>query len=254
MREYEIKAAQSISNFITAQESPQTVSWYPGEDPPDAYLKLNSKLLPLEITSTEVFRAPFWGQGKVLERTYEITHRDMVKEIEREVIEQEKLRGKYVITFSRPLSSKNFFTYKSVFKSLLIELLNTSKTSPMGFEENVIYEDVVLASVYKSSEEGGRLYEAFEDGAWTESTEFIEFVQSVIRKAVEIKVEKLSPKVDLSKSLLAIVNTYGLADDNVIKLACENLEGLLRFHSVFILNGNQILVPHFVEHKWKNAI
>jgi hypothetical protein len=253
MREYEIKAAQSISNFIAARESPKTVSWYPGEDPPDAYIKMDNKLLPLEITSTEVFRDPLWGQEKVLERTYEISHRDMVKEIEREAIEQEKLRGKYVITFSKPLSSKDFSTYKSVFKSLLIELLNASKISPAAFEQNVVLDDVVLASVYKSSEEGGRLYEAFEDGAWTESTEFIEFVQSVIRKAVEIKVEKLSPKVDLSESLLAIVNTYGLADDRAMKSAYEDLEGLSRFHSVFILNGNQIMVPHSVEHKWRNA-
>ena len=72
-----------------------------------------------------------------------------------------------------------------------------------------------------------------------------------MQKAINRKLEILSPRIDHSKSLLAIVNTYGLADKKAINLACENLENITKFHSIFILHGDQIIVSHTVVSKWK---
>ena len=145
MREDEKYATNSISKFIKSREPSLNISWRPGEDPPDAYLSIGDNELLLEITSTEVFREPFFGENKIRERTYLISHRDLVKEIEQEAIKQGKLCGKYFITFSKPLSSDKFSTYRLVFKSLLLELLNDSKTNAVGFDKELFFGDVEAA-------------------------------------------------------------------------------------------------------------
>jgi hypothetical protein len=123
--------------------------------------------------------------------------------------------------------------------------------SPVGFQEVLYHDYLELAWVYKLSDKGNKLYEIFEDGAWTESPEFIELVRSIIGKVIINKIEKISRVLDPSRCILAIVNSYGLADDQAIRMACDNLVEVSVFHTVLILNNHRLLVIQSANPEWK---
>ena len=110
MRSDEIKVADLVTRFTASLEPSMDVSYSPGEDPPDAYIHFGAEILPLEITTIEVQRHPAFGDGTVREITYDQSHRRILQEIEKEVIEEKKLNGKYAISFSKPLASEQFST------------------------------------------------------------------------------------------------------------------------------------------------
>jgi hypothetical protein len=251
MRSYEIRIADMVTRFIASKEPSMGVSFSPGENPPDAYIHLVEEILPLEITTTEVQRDPAFGDMTVREITYEESHRRLLQEIEKEAIEDKKLNGKYAISFSKPLASEQFSTYKAIFKSMLLRLIEDSIESPAGFQEALYHDYLKLAWVYKLSDKGKKLYGIFEDGALTESPEFIELVRSIIRKVIKTKIEKISRVVDPSRCILAIVNSYGLADDQAIRMACDDLVEVSVFHTVLIFNSNRLLVIHSANPAWK---
>lgn len=250
MRKEEINTAELVTKYILALDPSKAVSYSEGEDPPDAYLHYDNTKIPLEITTTEIPRNPVFGEPSIRELTYEKSHENLITGIENEARKQDILNGVYVISFQKPLASEDFSTLKKTFETLVLSILNSSSSASSGFSQSIVYDYHELAWIYKASDTGARIFPSFNDGAWTESPEFVDFYRSVITKSVSIKIEKLSPIYNSSDCILAINNSYALADLQAIKKACKNLPELAKFHSVFIIQENSPIIVHSICVDW----
>ena len=251
MRTDEIRIAELLTYYLASRVPSNDVSYSSGEDPPDAYIHVGEVTYPLEITSTEVPRDSVFGERKVRERTYEESHRRLLKEVEEEAKGDKSLIGKYAISFSKPIASQEFSTYRSIFKEELHKLLRNLHSAPVGFDTTIEHDFSELAWIYKLSDQGSKLYEVFQDGAWTESPEFIDFFRSLINKAIDNKLEVLSKVLDPSQCILAIRNTYGLADpQTLLALRSRIAEEKPLFHSVIIVFGNHLFVLQSIRPEW----
>lgn len=251
MREDEIRVAELISQYLSSIYFGIEVNYLPGENPPDAYQLIGNEIYPLEITSTEVDREPIFGIGKIRERTYEASHRAILRDVQEEFIEEDNFIGKYAISFSKPLADHDFSTYRSLFIEKLKQVLFQLSSAPVGSDATVEHEYESLAWVYKLSDKGLRLYDVFQDGGWIESPEFLEFFYSLITKAIDTKIEKLSNSIDLSRYILAIRNTYRLADMNtLISTRARFADKKLPFHTVFVVHGEQVFAIKSQNSDW----
>ncbi len=250
MREEEKFVSELITKYIASLDPSQKISYSPGEDPPDSYLHYGKLDIPLEITSTEIEREPIFGKANILEITYERSHRKLLNDIERKAKKQNILKGTYVISFTKPLASENFAKIKSKFESLILNSLNKLCSEPVGFEETILHDHVSLAWVYKISENGAKLYDSYQDGALTESPEFLNYYRSVITKALNTKIEKLPTISNPIDCILAIINSYYLADHQAIHSACAMIPELKQFHTVIIINEKDVIVVHSINPEW----
>jgi len=250
MREDEVQIAELISRYLSSRYPEVEVYYSPGEDPPDAYQYVGNDIYPLEITSTEVYREPIYGEGEVLERTYEISHREILRVAEKEIAEEESLIGRYAITFSKPLADHDFSSYKSLFIAKLKQVLVQLSSLPVGSDASIEHEFKDLAWVYKVSDKGSKLYEVFEDGALTESPEFLEFFCSLITRAIKTKIKKLSG-FNPTACILAIRNTYGLADMNTfVATRAKFSECNSPFHTIFVIHGELVYAISSLNSDW----
>jgi hypothetical protein len=252
MRERELKPAKAIETFLRSCSPKQEVSSEPGQDPPDFYLHVGTETYPLEVTSTEVWHDPSIGQGQVRERTYIATHKELVRELETEAVQARALCGQYDIRFARPLSTQDYARKKAQFKEETLQFLRNSKDESEGFGQKIVLDNRRVASITKFSEEGQRLYASFWDGAWTETPEFIAFCRDMLASRIEAKADTLAQhNVQVGESILAIQNTYALADRTSILQACDTLRNeMSRFHSVFLINEGQVLALHSRNPNW----
>ena len=250
MRKDEIRAAEQILSYFGSRIPYEKTSYTPGEDPPDAYLNVGNETYALEITSTEVARQPIFGEDSIREFTYMHSHRRILKDVEREAIEAGELHGKYVVTFFKPIATNDFSSHRSFFKSRLLERLKELSSAPVGSDRTIDLDYTELAWVYKLSDKGAKLYDVFEDDATTESPEFKEFVRNLILCAIKKKFDKVLPVADPAESVLAIIDTYGLAGPQTIVHACEDLQELSWFHTVIMLHGKHTLILHSKRADW----
>jgi len=250
MRPEETAAADATVRYVKSRLPDSVVSSRPGEDPPDFLLSVDNATFPLEVTSTEAWQQPTLGAGQVRERTFHSSHRRLLRDIQDRAAKSQRLQGKYAVSFSAPLSVENFRATKSAFAEALASILDASKDEPMGFDQEILLADQSVAWVFKLSTDGERLYEAFEDGAWTESPEFLALVSSMLSRAIERKRMKLSPST-LRDSILVIYNTYGLADRQTLRDASKPLASIMAaFHSVFVFDNGSILPLHSLNPDW----
>jgi hypothetical protein len=252
MRAYEIYVAQAIAEYIRTRSPAGDVSILSGADPPDFLVSVEGTTFPLEVTSTEVWQKPSVGQGQVRELTYQASHKELLRGAEREAIRANVLHGRYAIAFGKPLSAENFAHRRMEFTSCLLHFLDRTKDEPQGVEFDIEIEGSIVAWGYKLAFEGKRLYEVFEDGAWTESPEFVSLVAVILRKALQVKHQKLNEAARASDAILAILNTYALADRQTLLEAAKLIDtDLAIFHSVFVLSDGWVLPLHSREPKWE---
>jgi hypothetical protein len=254
MRRDEQLVAQEIEAYIRARALGMQVSLEPGSNPPDFVLIIGPETFPLEVTSTEVWRDPSFGQGQVRERTFENSHTKLLKELEEEAIKTGAIQGRYAIAFEAPLSAQEFPKRRTEFQSALLSILRSSREHPQGFQVDIELDGKPVASAYKLAEEGSRVFEVFEDGAWTEAPEFIALVRGMLLRAIDIKRRKLEGKAPPARSILAILNTYGLADRQALLQAAESLKSeMSHFHTVFLVDQRHVLPIHSVNAKWRGG-
>jgi hypothetical protein len=250
MRKDEIRAAELIVEFIKSRDPCEKVSYIPGEDPPDAYIMLNGQAIPLEITTTEVLRKPIFGEDDVREITYEQSNRNLLKEVEVLLQEQGALIGRYVVGFSKPLSSVQFSHYRQVVIDRLVEILQSLSSSPVSSEDFVQYRDSALAWIYKINKNGSKIYYEFDNEALTDTPEFIDFIHSLLVKAIDSKLKKLSLHLKPSECILVIINSYGLAESSSIIKAASGIDRIDDFHTVVVLQGEYPIVLHSIRPDW----
>jgi hypothetical protein len=250
MREDEKKIAKLVEDYINTILPSKKVSVSDGEDPPDAYLHYENDKFPFEITTTEIPRDPTFGEPSIRELTYENSHIKLIKDIEQKVINKNLLSGVYVLNFQRPLDSEDFSSTKSIFTSEVLDILRKSQSENIGFADTVIQEFRALAWIYKIHDQGSMLSCSFQDGAWPESPEFINFYRSVLSNSIDTKIEKFSKVCNTLDGILAIRNSYPLVNSSIIMRVCKGINKLSSFHTVIIVHENVPLIVHSSFNDW----
>jgi len=232
MREDEKEAMDFFIKFLESRSyTRDQLEWIPGDDPPDALLRVSEKWFAVEITNM-MFEYGKWSEAGVKGFIEKFT-----KEIEDELA-TEGVEGWYNLNFS-PNFRYDFETFsreeKTKLKEKIIECIKSLGWTPP-------LEDIVTKAFRVSINNIGRadesehislrLFGSLGQVVWEPGLVAIEKLDSIIKE----KKWKLR-KVQLPKILLVI---------DVIKHEGETLSDGRGFECIFVLQSREGKIGHFV--------
>lgn len=241
----EVFCQDSFDKYLRKIFQTNNISWQrvpKGEDPPDFYLSLNSELYAVEVTSTEVMRDVTLGEGQVREHTYEVSHTNLIKEVEREAQNRGILSGLYIVDFLKPLTDQNFHKVKEVVVEELLSYVQRTSRLIESPVEPILYQYSTVCRIGKIRGNITGVFEAFSDAVWTEAPENAEKICKMLQSAITTKKKKLLQKGETAPKILLLLNTYPFANEIIYRTCVSAVEDVDFFHTVFVVwhDGNGV--------------
>lgn len=221
------------------------------QDPPDYYGYISNVKYAVEITQMVVKKRTILSDGSVLSNTYNNSCIKLIREVEKKALEENKLRGLYIVRFYNPIDIGD--DYKKVKKDLIIKLVNLIKeteTTLSSWEEDIWIKSRKVCSISKIQNTDNQSkveYVCIGGFGWTHSSKMIEQLAKLIQQAIDIKEEKLK-KINEPK-ILIIRDTFMLADDFTYQKATSLIDNKV-FESVFIISSNDCVLYNSCNKRW----
>jgi hypothetical protein len=155
--------ANSFTRYLACQPVCALLYWThvpKGQDPPDFFLSFDNKRYAVEVTSTEIFREQSIGESRVIEETYEDTHRKIVNSVN-DIARTQGLQRGYVITFYQPIASTDFQRIRRHLVKELLDSISKSQTAASWLEP-VMYRDRELCQLFKLGEGEIKIFDVFD--------------------------------------------------------------------------------------------
>jgi hypothetical protein len=232
MREDEEFAKSRFEAYLRSRAPAETLTWRPGDEPPDYYLMLGHYEFAVEITT---LTDSISTSGGLLEMEgLDAWHKNFVKEIQNEAVLSGILSGDYNIVFG--FVGFDVYGNRKIVKKRILEVIALTKTDSEFALRDIDIDGRPVCTMFKVRGNpsvacvGGPMV-----SKWDVEADQDAFIP--LQNAINTKMKKLS-HVSMQK-ILILRSTSILSDVELYRNFLSKLINVQYFHTVFII-GNWV--------------
>ena len=212
--------------------------WWPGENPPDAYLKVNGATVAVEI-STLMQHVPDEKGGSKARLSEDATAMGLVEELSNDLRDDVPDGRTVLLILESPISQAR--KVKGLLANRIRECVSESSVAAVDVEEEFIGNRILIRVMPCDEPDSAKVHAAITNRK--SSPDILLNARYILEERITVKSVKCRSLQGKSPLWLALLNDYFIADDDTYKQAFRLLYVIHPFAKILLVSGGRSVVP-----------